>query len=163
MAQFQEFVFQYGYIAVFAFLALGIFGLPVPDELIVGFVGYLVSLGTLNFIVAITMAFSGVFIGTIVTFTIGRKIGKPLIRSYGKWIGLTENRLFIVENWFNRYGAWTVTLGYFIPGMRHFICYFSGMSGMELKKYILFAAIGTVTSSIICVTVGYYIGFPFFN
>ncbi|MCG3089349.1 DedA family protein [Sporosarcina cyprini] len=161
MLQFQDFFIQYGYYAIFIFLALGIFGLPLPDEVVVAFVGHLSSLGTFNYPVAMVVTMLGVMSGTLVTFAFGRKIGKPLLDKYGKWISLSPKRLQLVNRWFDRYGSWAVTIGYFVPGMRHVICYMSGSSGMDFRRYILFASIGTAISSILCLTIGYLIKLPF--
>ncbi|WP_342514972.1 DedA family protein [Sporosarcina sp. FSL K6-1522] len=158
MQQFQDFIIDYGYFAVYFFLAIGIFGLPIPDEIVVTFVGYFASIGLLSYFFSMIIVALGVLSGTLFTYTIGRKIGKPLLRRYGKWVSLTPQRLHLVERWFNRYGLWTVTLGYFIPGMRHLVCYFSGMSGMNIRKYLLFASIGTCISSVLFITLGYFIG-----
>jgi membrane protein DedA with SNARE-associated domain len=38
---------QYGYLAIFSLLVLGIVGLPVPDETLLTFTGYLVFRGHL--------------------------------------------------------------------------------------------------------------------
>lgn len=161
MSIFQDFVTHYGYFAVFLFLALGIFGLPMPDEFVIVFTGYLSSAGLLNFVGAMAIAILGVFIGTLVTYTIGKKVGRPIVERFGKWVGLSEKRVLRVERWFGRYGSWTVTLGFFVPGMRHFVCCFSGMSGMAVKRYMLFSSLGTTASGIICITLGYLFGWPF--
>lgn len=161
MLQLQELIVHYGYFSTFIFLALGIFGLPVPDEIIVAFIGHLSAFGTFNYFIAMILTILGVMTGTIFTYTLGRKIGKPLIQKYGKWISLSPKRLKIVERYFEKYGALTVTIGYFVPGMRHIVCYLSGTANMEMKTYLLFAAIGTFISSIICLSIGYFIKLPF--
>ena len=161
MLQFQDVFLHYGYLAVFLFLSLGIFGLPVPDEIVVAFVGHLSSMGTFNYTTAMVITMLGVMTGTIFTYLLGRKIGKPLLHKYGKWIQLTPNRLKRVDHWFHRYGSWAVTFGYFVPGMRHLVCYMSGSSGMGWKRYLLFAFIGTTISSILCLTIGYIFRLPF--
>lgn len=161
MLQFQDFVIHYGYFAVYLFLALGIFGLPLPDELIVAFIGHLSSDGTLNYFIASIITILGVMTGTIFTYSIGRKIGKPLLSKYGKWLLLSPTRLQRVDKWFDKYGSWAVTLGFFVPGMRHLICYLSGSSGMEVRRYLLFSSIGIFISSLIFLSIGYLIKLPF--
>lgn len=161
MYHFQEFVLHYGYFAVFFFLALGIFGVPLPDEIVVAFIGHLSSTGALNYQLSAVITVLGVMTGTIFTYTIGRTVGKPLLMKYGKWISLSPKRLQRVDNWFDKYGSWAVTLGYFVPGMRHLVCYLSGSSGMGVRRYLLFAAIGTFVSSITFLSIGYLMKLPF--
>ena len=46
--QFFVWIAQYGYLAIFCLLMFGIVGLPVPDETLLTFTGYLVYKGTLS-------------------------------------------------------------------------------------------------------------------
>ena len=48
---------QYGYIAIFFLLMLGIVGLPVPDEWLLVFSGYLIYDGTLDPFLTMCAAF----------------------------------------------------------------------------------------------------------
>ena len=50
---------QYGYLAIFSLLVLGIIGLPVPDETLLTFTGYLVYQGHLSLPLALLSAFAG--------------------------------------------------------------------------------------------------------
>lgn len=162
MELIQEYIAQYGSLSIFIFLSLGIFGLPLPDELIVTFAGYLAHAGTFHFVFAIVLTICGVMIGTLLTFTLGRKIGKPLIHRFGPYFFLSPYRIKRVEHFFMAYGSWTVTIGYFLPGMRHVVCYISGMSGMSVRRYILFAIPGVILSTTLCILIGYFLHLPFF-
>ncbi|WP_153721434.1 DedA family protein [Sporosarcina cascadiensis] len=161
MEHIQEYIAHYGYFSIFIFLALGIFGLPMPDEFLVTFAGYLASAGTFHFIFAILFTICGVMVGTLFTYMLGRKLGKPLIQRFGRYLFLSPHRMQKVERWFMAYGSWTVTIGYFLPGMRHFVCYVSGMSGMSVQRYMLFAIPGIIISTTILVLLGYFIQLPF--
>lgn len=158
MENLQEFVVQYGYIAIFLLLSLGIIGLPIPDEVLMTFVGYLCSQGVLLYIAAVLVAFSGAMFGMTFSYVVGRKVGKPLLWKYGKWLMLTPGRLAKVEGWFQKYGIWTVVFGYYVPGVRHLTCYLAGVTGIEARKYLLFAGFGAIIWCTVFITIGYYIG-----
>ncbi len=49
MGVWHEAVSQYGYIAIFTLLTMGLLGLPVPDEVLVTYLGYITSLGEMSF------------------------------------------------------------------------------------------------------------------
>ncbi|MEK8128916.1 DedA family protein [Paenibacillus filicis] len=149
---------QYGYIAIFVLLALGIIGLPVPDELLMTFVGYLSSSGFLLLPIAIAVSFLGTMSGMLFSYALGRKFGKPLLHKYGKWIKLTPKRLDKAESWFSRYGAWAICFGYFIPGIRHVTCYLAGVSAMRLRRYVLFAGAGALFWCVLFTSIGYHVG-----
>ncbi|USG65667.1 DedA family protein [Brevibacillus ruminantium] len=154
----KELIDQYGYFALYFLLALGIVGLPIPDETIMTFVGYLTSIQIFNFFAALTVSFLGAISGMIFSYFLGRKFGRPLLLKYGWWLRLTPARLNKAERWFDRYGLWAVCFGYFIPGVRHFTCYLSGISGIRFRKYLLFAGFGALIWCITFITAGYFIG-----
>ena len=108
-----EMISQYGYYAVFGLLALGIIGLPVPDELLMLFIGYLSSIMVLNYSVSLLVSFMGAITGMLLSYTLGKTFGQPLIDKHGKWVGLTTKRFEKVKGWFARFGLWTLFFGYF--------------------------------------------------
>lgn len=154
----KELIIQYGYLALFGLLAVGIVGLPVPDEILMTFVGYLTSIGWMNYTAALLVSFAGAMSGMLVSYTIGHKVGKPFIWKYGKWVRLTPSRLEKAEKWFHKYGPLTVCFGYFLPGVRHFSCYLAGMSGMRLWKYFQYAGGGALIWCTLFITLGHFIG-----
>ncbi|MDA1476235.1 DedA family protein [Bacillus changyiensis] len=154
----KELISLYGYFAIFGLLVLGIIGLPIPDEVMMTFVGYMSSIHILNYQLSILISFLGAFFGMLVSYFLGNKIGKPLLDKYGKWIGLTAKRLETVHHWFNKYGPWTIVFGYFIPGVRHVTCYLSGMNEMKMKKFLIFAGAGAFIWCLVFITIGYTIG-----
>jgi len=154
----QQLISQHGYFAIYGLLAIGIMGLPIPDEVMMTFVGYLSSISVLNCQGALLVSFLGSMTGMLVSYYIGRKIGRPFLDKYGKWLRLTPARLKRTERWFLRYGPWTLLIAYFIPGIRHLASYFSGMSGMSQRKYLLFACVGAFSWCSFFIGFGYFIG-----
>ncbi|TBL73364.1 DedA family protein [Paenibacillus thalictri] len=151
-------VTQYGYIALFGLLALGIVGLPVPDEILMTTVGSLTSLGMLSFCTSLIVCYLGAMTGMMVSYTLGKKVGKPVLYRYGKWIKLTPQRLEKAEGWFKKYGLWAVAFGYYVPGVRHFTCYLAGVSGVGLWRYLLYAGSGALVWVLTFLTLGHFIG-----
>ncbi|MFP3512593.1 DedA family protein [Peribacillus sp. SIMBA_075] len=154
----KDLISNYGYFAIYGLLAIGIIGLPVPDEFMMTFVGYLSSISVLNVQGAFLVSFLGSISGMLVSYFIGKKVGKPFLRKHGKWIKMTPARLEKLENWFNKYGPWTIIIAYFIPGVRHFASYMSGMNGMGKRKYFIFAGTGAFSWCFVFTTFGYFIG-----
>ncbi|AIQ29891.1 MULTISPECIES: DedA family protein [Paenibacillus] len=158
MPWIMEMISQYGYIAIFALLALGLLGLPVPDELLMLFVGYLSSTMVLNFSVSVLVCFIGSITGMLISYTIGLRLGQPVVDKYGKWIGLTPKRFASVKRWFFRFGNWTVFIAYFVPGLRHVTSYISGISAMSFRKYLVVTVAGAFIWSLLFVSIGYLVG-----
>jgi len=153
-----QIISEYGYISLFLALMLGIIGLPIPDETLLTFAGYLVSQGTLHYFLALPVAFLGSFTGMTISYYIGFYIGSPFIEKYGKRIFITPEKLKKVEKWFERFGKWTVTFGYFIPGIRHFTAYSSGISKWPYATFVLYAMTGDIFWTFTFITLGYLLG-----
>jgi membrane protein DedA with SNARE-associated domain len=149
---------QYGYVAIFLLLVLGIVGLPVPDETLLTFTGYLVYKGHLSPPLAFVSALAGSASGITVSYTLGRIFGMALLHRFGKYIHLTPERLERAHAWFERIGHWALTLGYFIPGVRHLTAYAAGISNLEPPRFALFAYMGSVLWVTSFLSLGYFLG-----
>ncbi|KEO83112.1 DedA family protein [Tumebacillus flagellatus] len=153
-----HFIAKYGYYALFAALVTGIVGLPVPDEILLTFSGFLVSVGRFRFAWVLLVAFAGSVVGMSISFWIGHRFGLPLLETYGRKIHITPERLHSVERWFNRFGKFAVPVGYFIPGVRHLTAYFTGISKWPYSTFLLYAALGGLLWSSTFLTIGVFVG-----
>jgi len=153
-----QWIAAYGYPAIFVLLVFGIVGLPVPDETLMTFTGYLVYAGHLKLAPAFLAAFGGSACGITISYILGRTFGIALIHRYGKYIHLTEERIQYAHNWFERVGRWGLTFGYFIPGVRHFTAYAAGMSNLEPHLFAVFAYAGAFIWASTFIALGYFLG-----
>ena len=94
-----QWVSSYGYAAIFGFLVLGIVGLPVPDETLLVFSGYLIWRGNLKAIPVLLVAFLGSISGITLSYVIGRTLGLGFIHKWGRYVHVTESRLDVVAGW----------------------------------------------------------------
>jgi membrane protein DedA with SNARE-associated domain len=149
---------QHGYIGIFSLLVLGIVGLPVPDEGLLTFAGYLVYKGTLQLVPTVAACFLGSISGITVSYGLGRSIGLYLITKYGPLVHITPDRLEKVHAWFDRVGRWALTFGYFIPGVRHLTALVAGTSKLKIPTFALFAYSGGLIWATTFVSIGYLLG-----
>ncbi|MFA4903921.1 MAG: DedA family protein [Desulfobaccales bacterium] len=148
----------YGYLGIFSSLVLGIFGLPIPDETILAFVGYLVFKGYFHPVPTLLTAFLGSICGITVSYVVGRTLGLPLLARYGKYLHITPERLAQAHQWFEKYGKWSLFGGYFLPGVRHLAALSAGISGLEYRHFAPFAYSGGLVWVATFLTVGYVVG-----
>ncbi len=153
-----QLVSQYGDVALFFLLILGIIGLPVPDETLLTFSGYLIFKGHLHFPTTLAAAFAGSVCGISGSYLIGRTGGLFLIHKYGRYVHITPERLDYVHAWFERVGRWGLFFGYFIPGIRHFTAVIAGTSALEYPVFALFAYSGALVWVSTFLTLGYFLG-----
>jgi len=149
---------HYGYGAIFCMLMLGIAGLPFPEEIMLTFVGYLICKGLLQPLPALTVTFLGSVCGISVSYFLGRTIGLTIIEKYGSVIRINMDKIQKVHDWFNRIGKWTLVLGYFIPGVRHFSGFVAGMSRLELPIFTSYAYTGAFLWCLTFLSIGFGLG-----
>jgi len=151
-----QWITRHGYAGIFSLLVFGIIGLPVPDEWLLTFSGYLTFKHTLQFFPTFLAAFLGSVCGITVSYMLGRIFDTYVLVKYGWIFHLTPERLRRVHTWFEQRGRWTLTVGYFIPGVRHFTAYAAGMSEVEPHMFGIFAYSGA------CIWVATFIGLGYF-
>jgi len=156
--QVLAWIAQYGYLAIFSLLILGIVGLPVPDETLLTFTGYLVFAGHLSLPLAYLAAFCGSACGITLSYVLGRSFGLALIHRYGRYLRIRQDHVDKAHAWFRRAGHWSLTFGYFIPGVRHFTAYAAGMSDLEAPQFCLFAYSGAAIWAAAFISLGYFLG-----
>jgi membrane protein DedA with SNARE-associated domain len=156
--QVLAWISQYGYAAIFFLLVLGIVGLPVPDETLLTFTGYLVFKGTLTLPLAFGAAVSGSACGITISYWLGRAFGLPLIHRYGRYFRIRPHHLEKAQAFFAHAGHWSLTFGYYVPGVRHFSAFAAGMSQLAMPQFALFAYSGAVIWASSFIALGYFLG-----
>jgi membrane protein DedA with SNARE-associated domain len=156
--QVLAWITQYGYIAIFLLLVFGIIGLPIPDETMLTFSGYLVFRGHLSPLLAFFSAVAGSVCGITISYWLGRRFGLMLIHRYGRYVRITEAHIQKTHAWFERVGHWGLTFGYFIPGVRHFTAYAAGMAEMRPHQFAVFAYSGAILWVSTFLALGYFLG-----
>jgi membrane protein DedA with SNARE-associated domain len=142
MATIMHWIAHYGYLALFGLLMLGIMGLPVPDETLLTFAGYLIFRGKFALLPTLAAAFFGSVCGMSLSYGLGRTLGRALVERLGHWLHLPPGGLDSVEAWYNRRGTYVLLFGYFLPGVRHLTAYVAGWSKLPLPTFALFASAG---------------------
>ena len=156
--QVLAWITHYGYAAIFALLIFGIVGLPVPDETLLTFTGYLIYRGNFSLPPAFAAAALGSASGMTISYTLGRVFGLAVLHRYGRYLHLTPERLDRAHSWFDRVGHWALTLGYFVPGVRHLTAYAAGMSELAPYQFAIFAYTGTILWVTSFLSLGYFLG-----
>ncbi|MBV8847726.1 MAG: DedA family protein [Bryobacterales bacterium] len=158
MESILAWISTYGYAAIFLLLMLGIVGLPVPDETLLVFCGYLVSSGRLHPAAIFATAVAGSCCGISISYVIGRTLGMGAVHRYGKPLHVTEERLATIHEWFDKFGHWSLFFGYFIAGVRHVTAIVAGTSNLEYRSFAAYAYSGAAVWAASFLTLGYFVG-----
>lgn len=148
----------YGPLALVILLAIGFIGIPLPEQTLLTFTGFLVAQGGINFFIAIISASIGIILGITISFFIGHYLGIPFLEKYGYLLGLNKHRLAKIEFWYTKYGKLILLFGFFVPGLRHFISYFAGISKWSYAVFSLYAIPGALIWTIFFISIGAILG-----
>lgn len=149
---------SYGYAAIFGALMLGIVGLPVPDEALLTFVGYLNARGDLMLAPSIASAFFGSACGISLSYMLGRLAGPALLTQLSSRLAVNPEHLTKAQQWVQRWGKYTLLIAYFVPGVRHFAALLTGVSKLPFGTFARFAYVGALLWSSTFIMVGYWLG-----
>jgi membrane protein DedA with SNARE-associated domain len=127
-------------------------GFPFSEELVLLGAGYLASTGFIRWDLGILLCFIGLVAGDNCGYFIGRQGGKLF------HLVVSERKLNKARKFFNRYGAKTVFIARFVPGLRFFTPLIAGASRMPWRRFAFYNTLGAVIVAPLGVTVGYYIG-----
>ena len=142
----QPLIVDYGCWAVFFVVMFEATGLPLPGESALVLAGvYSGATGKLAISNVIFAAAAGAIIGDNFGFWIGRRFGVRLLERFGKFVGLTENRLLLGRYLFARHGGKIVFFGRFIAILRVFAALLAGSNRYPWRSFLVFNAAGGTT------------------
>lgn len=118
--------------------------IPIPSEIIMPFSGFLVAAGKLSFVEVVLAGSFGNLIGSIITYYLGIKIGRPLIIKYGRYIFFSEKHLRFTEKLFERLGDKISFIGRLLPGVRTYVSFPLGIAKANLIKFMTYTLMGSI-------------------
>ncbi|MFD0048124.1 DedA family protein [Actinomycetes bacterium NPDC127524] len=151
-------IHHYGYFGIILVLIGGIIGLPIPDEVLLTYVGYNVFLGRMSYGISLVCSFFGAIGGISASYFLGLKLGLPFLKKFGPKIHITESRIALTRRLFSKLGPYLLFLGYFIPGVRHVTAYMAGINCLTFKRFSLFAFSGAALWVFTFISLGYKLG-----
>jgi len=151
-----HYITQYGYLGLYFILLISILGLPLPDEFLLTFVGFMSFSGQLNPILAIISSAVGSMTGITIAYFLGRFFEAKVLAHLKKHAG--SERLEKVLRWYRNHGGKLLTVGYFIPGVRHLSGYVAGLSRLSYRNFASHSYLGAVAWTSLFIVLGRTLG-----
>ncbi|MFZ7943861.1 DedA family protein [Neobacillus sp. 19] len=148
----------YGYLVIFLFLFFGVVGIPAPEESLLFLVGVLCIHHKLSLELVMVSSVIGAFTGMLTAYVCGRYAGSPFIKKYGKYVGITEERLEKVSSKYTKNVGKSIVFGFYLPGIRQISPYFAGIAQIPFTRFFLFSLLGTLLWTIPFILAGYVTG-----
>jgi membrane protein DedA with SNARE-associated domain len=158
LAQLAPVLDHYGYLAVGGFITLEDFGIPVPGETILIAAAVYAGAGRLNIVAVGLVAVLAAVAGDNIGYAVGFFGGRALVLRFGKYVGLTSQRLDKAEGFFDRYGGVVVAGARFIEGLRQANGIVAGTIRMPWPRFVIFNTLGAVLWVVAWASAGYLAG-----
>lgn len=157
-ADTAEHIASLGYWGIAIGMAIESCNIPLPSEVILPFGGYLVSQGKLNYFLAALAGNIGGTVGSIVSYYLGAKGGRPFLERYGRYFLISHRELAVADRYFARWGEATVFFTRLLPVVRTFISFPAGVSRMNFKRFVVYTFLGSLPWSFLLTHLGVRLG-----
>jgi membrane protein DedA with SNARE-associated domain len=168
--------FQYVAIAFVLFIA-GL-GVPIPEDIPLIYGGVMSGQGQMNVWIHFAVSMIFILVGDVCLYTIGKRFARRQQLESAEGIAshtegqseaadqkpsrleklLTPERRAKVQDYFDRYGSWTVFFGRFVAGLRGAIFLTAGLTNFPLRRFILLDALAALISVPVWIALGYWFG-----
>jgi undecaprenyl-diphosphatase len=129
--------YTYAVVGLMAALETGAgIGLIAPGELAVVIGGVTAGQGHTNLPALIAIVWACAFTGDLISYILGRRLGRGFLIRHGHLVKLTPARLEQVERFLGRHGGKTIVVGRFIGLVRAVAPFVAGSSRMPARRFI---------------------------
>ncbi|PLR86356.1 alkaline phosphatase [Bacillus canaveralius] len=157
-----EIMNNYGYMGIFLLIALENIFPPIPSEVILTFGGFMTTTSNMSITGVVAVSTLGSVAGAAVLYWVGLLINieriEKIVEKWGHILRLTKKDVHKANEWFDRYGVWTVFFCRLIPLIRSLISVPAGMARMNFGIFLIFTTAGTLIWNIILVNIGAAVG-----
>ena len=119
--------------------------------------GFLVSLGYFNVSIVFVLAMIGDLVGDALYYALGHWGGRRFIDRWGRYIGVTKERVQAMEQRFLRYD-WKILLVGKAQPIGPAILFSAGLVRMPFGRFLFYNCIATAPKIALLETVGFYFG-----
>ena len=132
-----------GYLGIIVLMAMESSIFPVPSEIVIPPAAFLAAQGKLSFTGVVVAGTLGSYLGSAITYSASRLIGRPLIVKYGRFVFVSPKKLEQAEQWLARYEAGGVFFARLLPVVRHLISIPAGIVRMNFGMFSLVTIAGS--------------------
>ena len=112
-----------------------------------------------DLVFALVLLTVAAFLGNVVGYEIGRKIGPPLYERNGR---ILKRKYFDQTTaFFDKHGNKALVIGRFVPFVRTYITVVAGVTQMDRRRFFVWSPIGAVLWVVSITLLGYFLGQAF--
>jgi membrane protein DedA with SNARE-associated domain len=134
---------DWGYSGVILLMAMESSIFPVPSEVVMPPAAFLAAQGKLSLWGVIFAGTFGSWLGSAITYSVSRWLGRPFVEKFGKYFFVSLEKLDRAERFMARYEAGGIFFARLLPVVRHLISIPAGIVRMDFGKFSLMTVVGS--------------------
>ncbi|MBI5170604.1 MAG: DedA family protein [Candidatus Eisenbacteria bacterium] len=142
-ATWMQLTRDWGYGGVFLLMAVESTVFPLPSEVVVPPAAYWAQQGHMSFWGVVLASTFGSWFGSAISYGVARRLGRPLILKYGKFVFVPEKKWLLAESWINQFSVGGVFFARLLPVVRHLVSLPAGAARMNFRNFSLATLTGS--------------------
>jgi membrane protein DedA with SNARE-associated domain len=155
MNEVIQFVTQHGYSLVFLFVLADQIGVPVPSSPMLLAAGVLAGQGWINFLPSFFLGVTAALASNLIWYWIGKSRGTSVLSFLCRVSLNPDSCVRNTAAFFSRYGARSLLVAKFIPGLNTIAPPLAGIVRMPLASFLIYDALGAGIWVGVLISVGY--------
>jgi membrane protein DedA with SNARE-associated domain len=137
-----DLLLHYGYVILFVSVFAEQVGLPVPAAPLLLAMGMFAGMGKLSVVACLALATAGAVLGDSIWYDLGRRRGHAILSLLCKVSLEPDSCVSNTKQKWNRFGAYTLILAKFVPGLSTVAPPLAGLTRMRFGQFLVFDIIG---------------------
>jgi membrane-associated protein len=143
MAQANVWTFM-GVVTLIIFVETGVVVMPfLPGDSLLFVSGAIAAITGVNVHLFVAILIVAAVLGDSVNYTIGRRVGLKLFANKDSKI-FKQSYLTQTQTFYDKYGAFSIVMGRFVPIVRTFVPFLAGVARMPYSKFFTYNVMGAV-------------------
>lgn len=143
----QNLIQTIGWAGIVLAMAIESACVPLPSEITMPLAGWMLiqakGLSVLHTFWAGWWGAVGCTIGSVITYWVGAKGGRPFLQKYGKYFLVRTHDIEVADRWFSKYGEHTAFFSRLLPVVRTFISLPAGIARMNFIRFTVWSFVGS--------------------
>lgn len=157
MAQANVWVFI-GVVTLIIFVETGVVVMPfLPGDSLLFVSGAIAAITGVNVHMFVAILIVAAVLGDSVNYAIGRRVGLKLFANKESKI-FRQEYLHKTQAFYDKYGAFSIVMGRFVPIVRTFVPFLAGVARMPYPKFFLYNVTGGFVWIVSLMYAGYFLG-----
>jgi len=149
-----RFLVEHGYLVLFVWVLAEQVGVPIPAVPVLLGAGALAGMGEMDLAVAIGVATAASLLSDGLWFQLGRARGGKVLQFLCRMSLEPDSCVRTTESAFSRWGARSLLVAKFVPGLNTVAPPMAGITGMPVSRFLLYDGVGAVVYIAIFIVLG---------